>query len=72
MQLTRTVAVVEQRLQQRQHKSGGLARAGLGRAQHILAAQDGRNRFTLDGGGFLVADGGDSVDERGSEAQRRK
>nr|GEU28390.1 putative uridine nucleosidase 2 [Tanacetum cinerariifolium] len=72
MQLARAVAVVEQRLQQRQHEGGGFAGTGLGRAQQVLAAQDGGNGLALDGGGFLVADGGDSVDERGSEAQRRK
>src|SRR6266516_1204627 len=46
---------VRQPLQDRQHEGGGLAGAGLRRADEIPACKRQRDRFQLDGGGLLVA-----------------
>ncbi len=46
---------VEQFMQNRQDKGSGLAGAGLGGADDILAGQDGRDRRGLDGGRIGVA-----------------
>ncbi len=72
MQLTRAVAVLQQRMQQRQRECGSLAGAGLRGAQHILAAQDGGNGSALDRGRLLIADFGHSIEQGGSKAQRGK
>jgi hypothetical protein len=44
-----------QALQQRQRESGGLAGAGLGRAEEISAREDDGDGLRLDGGCFRVA-----------------
>ena len=61
-----------QQLQQGQHKSRRFARAGLGRAQHVCAAQDHGNRRSLDrrGGGVTLAGGG--ADKGRGQAQLGK
>lgn len=41
----------------RQHEGRGLAGAGLGDAEHILACEDVRDRLFLDGGGIGVTGG---------------
>ena len=61
-----------QQLQQGQHKSRRFARAGLGRAQHVCAAQDDGNRRSLDrrGGGVTLA--GCGADKGRGQAQLGK
>ena len=58
-----------QRLQQRQREGGRLAGAGLRRAQHIAAAQDGGNGLRLDGGRRGIAGLFDGAYEGGNQTQ---
>ena len=50
------VGVLKERLQHRQREGGRLAGAGRRLGQQILSGQQQRNRFTLDGSGFLVSE----------------
>ena len=56
-------------LQERQGEGGSLAGAGGGLSQEVPAVEEGRDRLALDGGGFLVAEAGEGVDEGGGEAE---
>ena len=49
------VGLLGQPLQQRQREAGGLAGAGLRRAEQVAAGEDDGNRLRLDGGGGGVA-----------------
>ena len=60
-------------LQKRQHgqnKSGGLARSGLGKAEHVPALDGGRDGAGLDGGGDGETCGGHRVEDFGAQTER--
>jgi hypothetical protein len=59
-------------LQQRQGEAGGLAGAGLRRAEQIAPGEDDRDGLRLDGCGFGVTLLGDSAGELGRQAETRK
>jgi hypothetical protein len=56
-------------LQQRQGEAGGLAGAGLRRAEQIAPGEDDRDGLRLDGGGFGVTLLGNSAGELGRQAE---
>jgi hypothetical protein len=56
-------------LQQRQREAGGLAGAGLCRAEKIAAGEDDGDGLRLDGGGLGVALLGDRLEQLGREAE---
>jgi hypothetical protein len=56
-------------LQQRQGETGGLAGAGLRRAEQIAPGEHDRNGLRLDGGGFGVTLLGDSAEQLGRQAE---
>jgi hypothetical protein len=56
-------------LQQRQGEAGGLAGAGLGAGEHILAGQNGRDRLALNGSGLVVALIGHGTEQFGTQAE---
>ncbi len=60
---------LEQPVQHRQGERGGLAGAGAGLADDVLAGQEHRNGGALDGGGFFVAEGRDGLDDGVVEAE---
>jgi hypothetical protein len=58
-----------EQLQHRQREAGGLARAGLCRAEKVAAGQDDGDGLRLDGGGFGVALLGDCAEQLGRQAE---
>jgi hypothetical protein len=56
-------------LQHRQREAGGLAGAGLRRAEQIPAREDDGNGLRLDGGGLDVALLGDRLEQLGRETE---
>jgi hypothetical protein len=70
------MAVVErllrQQLQHRQREAGGLAGAGLRRAEQIAPGEDDGDGLRLDGGGLGVALLGDGLEQLGREAETFK
>jgi hypothetical protein len=56
----------------RQRECGGLARARLGRPDHVTAGEQEGDGLDLDRGGFLVAQVVDCIEQRGAEAEFRK
>jgi hypothetical protein len=50
-------------------EAGGLAGAGLGRAQQVFAGEDDGDGLRLDGGGNGVALLGDSAEQLGAKAE---
>ena len=59
-------------LQEGKGEGGGLAGAGRGLSQEIASLEERRDGLTLDGSGFLVAQGGEGFDEDGGEAELRE
>ncbi len=55
-----------------QRECGGLAGAGAGLADDVLAGQEHRDGGALDGGGFFVAQGRDGLDDGVVEAEGGK
>ncbi len=64
--------VAQQPIEQRQRERGRLAGPGRGLAEHVAAREQHRNRFTLNGCGFFVAERRDGGNQRVREAERRK
>src|SRR6185436_13077059 len=58
-----------QELKQRQGEAGGLTRAGLCRAEQVLACEHDGNGLRLDGGGLGIALFGYSTKQLGLEAK---
>ena len=56
-------------LQNREGEGGRLARTGGGLAHQVTALQQQRDGFALDGGGFLVAEAGQHMQEFGAQTQ---
>ena len=55
--------------EQRQREGGGLAGAGVGEAEDVLAGQGDRNRHRLDGRGTFEAKGLDGGEKLGGQAE---
>jgi hypothetical protein len=60
---------VEQTREDGQDEGGGLTGAGLGGADHVLALEDDRDRFSLDGRRFGIAGRADAFHDCGREAE---
>jgi len=56
-------------LQYRQHEGGGLAGAGLRRAEQIATCEDYGNGLRLDGGGYGVTLLGDCAEQLGRKPE---
>ena len=63
------VGLLCQPLQQRQRKTGGLAGAGLRRAEQVAARQHDGDGLRLDGGGYGIALVRDSAEQLGAKAE---
>ncbi len=61
-----------QALQHRQRKTGGLAGAGLGRGQHVLAGQNDRDGLLLNGRRGVIAVRRHGTTQLGAQAESRK
>ncbi len=56
-------------LQNGQHETRGLARAGLRAGEHVAAGEHGRDGLQLDGGGRVVAFIGNSTQQFGRQPE---
>lgn len=63
------VGALGEPVEDREREGGGLAAAGLGQAEDVVAGEDARDAVALHGGGFLHAESGAGLDRPLGESE---